>query len=627
VVTTSGKLKGVQDKKDLLMAVRRLNPAGCNPAPIIFWDVEGNLKNVNIDSSGVAQQVTIVEGGVNLSVKKFNDLKTLCDQKTRILKQRLDDMEAVRREAEALETMFLAEDEEGKRIEQLKAEALQVEESIYKKTHKTRVLEHMLLRLNRNQLKFDAHLNGMQETLKTIEKEGVDVRHLRRDLDAGLAKAVAVLEETQVFLAGARKDRECLIEQRRGEVKTAQNLQAWLKKRDQSKIDLAIALRGDLSKEEQTFLKKELREKEERTRKLQSQNAENLKRVHELEEAFIEIKQVTGAQDVKSMVAKFMDQKTNRKNLEKEVKDAERKLNGLKRDYANIEKTFQDLKTSNAGRAEYGREYVLSMENDINAAKMELKLLAATTDRTSNVMMGIRQGAKGLLQRAQPYSFLLREPGAFDLTLGVSQSTADEAVWVETLDALTNAEQVYSKMIEINAAVGELPTKAIDDDEKSLGSIQSLETAAEAPLYSLNVRIKSIKTRRDEELKLMRGDDLPGTTGNALGGTVMQMLAMGAADNPVRSFHEDDDFEDGTILVKGTMTNSDKMDMTRRGVVKQLSVNTVQDAHRQKELQDRKVKLAESLKARNAAADALADVEGAIANAARYDALFRVSFL
>jgi len=533
-------------------------------------------------------------------------------------------MEAVRREAEALETMFLAEDEEGKRIEQLKAEALQVEESIHKKTHKTRVLEHMLLRLNRNQLKFDAHLNGMQETLKTIEKEGVDIRHLRRDLDAGLAKAVAVLEETQVFLAGARKDRECLIEQRRGEVKTAQNLQAWLKKRDQSKIDLAIALRGDLSKEEQTFLKKELREKEERTRKLQSQNAENLKRVHELEEAFMEIKQVTGAQDVKSMVAKFMDQKTNRKNLEKEVKDAERRLNGLKRDYANTEKTFQDLKTSSAGRAEYGREYVLTMENDINTAKMEMKLLSATADRTSNVMMGIRQGAKGLLQRAQPYSFLLREPGAFELTLGVSHNTADEAVWVETLDALTNAEQVYSKLIEINAAVGELPTKTIDDDDRSLGSVQSLETAVEAPSYSLNVRIKSVKTRRDEEMKLMRGDDLPGATGSALGATVMQMLAMGAADNPVRSFHEDDDVDDAALIVKGTMTDADKADMTRRGVVKQLSVNTVQDAHRQKELQDRKIKLAESLKARNAAADALADVEGAIANAARYNTTFCV---
>lgn len=600
------------------MAVRRLNPAGCVPAPTIFWDVEGNLKNVNIDSSGVMQQVTIVEGGVNLSVKKFNDLKTLCDQRTRILKQRLDDMEAVRREAEALELMFLAEDEEGKRIEQLKKEAAQVEESIYKKTHKTRVLEHMLQRLNRNQLKFDAHLNGMQDTLKTIEKEGVDIRHLRRDLDAGLAKAVVVLEETQFNLSTARKDRECLIEQRRSEVKTAQNLQAWLKKRDQSKIDLAIALRGDLSKEEQTFLKKELREKEERTRKLQSQNAENLKRVHELEEAFMEIKQVTGAQDVKSMIAKFIDQKTNRKNLEKEVKDAERRLNGLKRDHANIEKSYQDLKTSNAGRAEYGREYILSMENEINASKSELKLLSTTADRLSSVMMGLRQGAKGLLQRAHPYSFLLREPGAFDHTVGISHNITEEANWVETLDALTNAEQVYSKMMEINAAVGELPTRNIDDEEKSLSSAMSLETAVEAPAYSLNVRIKSLKARRDEEMKFMRGDEV-GIAGGNLGTTVMQMLTAGAQDNPVRSIHGDEDNDDvNALLAKSKMGELGGL-VPNRMAVKKISVNTVQDAHRQKELQDRKVKLAETLKSQRAAASA-DDIEGAIANAARLTA-------
>ena len=94
--TTTGKLKGVNTKKDLLEAVRRLNPAGCNPAPVIFWDVEGNLKNVNIDSGGIKQQLIIVEGGVNLSVKKFNDLKTLNDLKTKILKQKLDDMEGAK---------------------------------------------------------------------------------------------------------------------------------------------------------------------------------------------------------------------------------------------------------------------------------------------------------------------------------------------------------------------------------------------------------------------------------------------------------------------------------------------------------------------------------------------------
>jgi hypothetical protein len=62
-------------------------------------------------------------------------------------------------------------------------------------------------------------------------KESVDIKHLRKDLDAGLAKAVIVLDETKALLAVSRKDRECLILQRRNEVKTAQNLQAWLKKR------------------------------------------------------------------------------------------------------------------------------------------------------------------------------------------------------------------------------------------------------------------------------------------------------------------------------------------------------------------------------------------------------------
>lgn len=195
--------------------------------------------------------MTIVEGGVNLSVKKFNDLKTLCEFKTKVLKQKLDDMESVKRESEQLEAMFKAETEEGQRIEQLQAECASVEYAICQKMHTTRVLDHMLLRLKRNQLKFDAHLNGMQDTLRQIEKEGIDVRHLRGDLDAGLAKAAIVLEETNFLYHTSRKDRECLIIQRRNEVKTAQNLQAWLKKRDQSKVDLAIALRGDLSKDEQ----------------------------------------------------------------------------------------------------------------------------------------------------------------------------------------------------------------------------------------------------------------------------------------------------------------------------------------------------------------------------------------
>ena len=47
--------------------------------------------------------------------------------------------------------------------------------------------------------------------MNNITKEGGEIRLLRRGLDAGLAKALSVMEESQTFLALARKDREvCL---------------------------------------------------------------------------------------------------------------------------------------------------------------------------------------------------------------------------------------------------------------------------------------------------------------------------------------------------------------------------------------------------------------------------------
>ena len=37
----------IQHKRDLVEAVRRTNPASVNTAPLMFWDVEGNLRTVS----------------------------------------------------------------------------------------------------------------------------------------------------------------------------------------------------------------------------------------------------------------------------------------------------------------------------------------------------------------------------------------------------------------------------------------------------------------------------------------------------------------------------------------------------------------------------------------------------
>ncbi len=67
----------------------------------------------------------------------------------------------------------------------------------------------------------------------------------------------------------ARKDREVMIEQRKVEYKNALILQDWLKERERMKIELGIELRGDLTVEEERFLRSQIDEKMEKTKSLQ----------------------------------------------------------------------------------------------------------------------------------------------------------------------------------------------------------------------------------------------------------------------------------------------------------------------------------------------------------------------
>jgi hypothetical protein len=222
-----------------------------------------------IDDSDVKQQMNIVENGVNYSVKRYNDLKILNERLVKTLKSRLDELEQQKKSFEELVAMKNATTEEGMRIEKLQKETDDITNSISEKTHYSRKLDHMLQRLKKNQLKFDAHMVGMEDTMRSIQKDCADVVLMRRGLDAGLAKATLVYEETKLSLQASRKDREILLDQRKHEYKNAKALYHWLKERERMKIELGIELRGDLTVEEEKFLKSQIDEKMEKTKSLQ----------------------------------------------------------------------------------------------------------------------------------------------------------------------------------------------------------------------------------------------------------------------------------------------------------------------------------------------------------------------
>eukprot|EP00606_Chrysophyceae_sp_TOSAG23-5_P000168 GSChrysophyteH2.ASY1.ANO1.235.1 assembled CDS len=494
------KMLATTNKKELVDAVRTLNPAGLNSAPGIFWDVEGGLKTTTMDDSGVKQQVAIVENGVVYSIKRYNDLRVTSDRLSTTLKAKLDELEDQKKNFETLDAMKNATTEEGLRIKSLQKEAKDLKKEIENKEHYTRQLEHMLLRLKQNALKFDAHMTGMEETEKNIRKEGAEIRLLRRDLDAGLAKAVKVLEETKTSLQTSRKDREVLLAQRRNELKTAQTLQIWMGDREAQKQALAVELKGDLTRDEEMFLRGQLGNQVEKTKDLQRATEESHKRLQAMEDAFLQLKQVTGVSSLDAMYEKFNNQKNSKKALEIDVKDAEARLAKAKKFAAKQEHMFHDLKASGGGMAELSREATDNLESSIAAKKAEQKLVGADTDRLNGLLLGLQQGSAGLLQRVHPHLHL-SDGNVFELT-----ESDEKQPWVVAMDGLSTAEQILAKMMEALAGDGTgSPTnlKGIgeDDEEIDNSDTHSIGTAAEAPMPAKNVRIKSLKIKRDEEAR------------------------------------------------------------------------------------------------------------------------------
>lgn len=577
------KTKTIGRKKELIVAVRDANPAGTNAAPNIFWDVEGNLKTSVIDDGGVTQQLTIVENGVNYSAKRYNDLKVANIRATSELKAKLDELEVQKKAWEDLDAMKRAQTEEGRRIDQLHRDTSLIEEDILKKEHYTRQLEYVLQRLRRNQIKFDAHMNGMEEALKGIDKESKEVRLLRRGLDSGLARAVHVEEETRNRLNKASKERHVLLEQRRAEMKNAEMLQQWLLNRDQAKVDLALALRGDLSKDEEALLVSQLRDKQDKTMNLQRANEESHKMLQQMEDEFMLIKQVTGVSSLEEMLEKVSSQKPNKANLEGEVKEAELALVAAKKASAELEAQFQNLKSSGVGVADISREVTNKMEAEINAARQQFKITHALSERLNSVLVGLQQGGNGLHQRVLPYMHMA-DASVFELT-----QNDDDAAWAESMEALSSAEQVLTKMMELCAGGDQSPNKmnTTDDDDEETNDgtrdrsvMDSLDTGA---CFANNVRIISKKYIRDTEF----GEDEDGKvneTNNELGG----------ANEPMDEYETNPSKPMGSSANSNSNQDEDEYVPSRIGV-KKISGKSCQDAVRKSDLETRRKKLQESM--------------------------------
>jgi hypothetical protein len=106
-----------------------------------------------------------------------------------------------------------------------------------------------------------------------------------------------------------------------------------------------------------------------------------------MEEAFTKLKQVTGVKNVEEMHEKFSNQRSNKLQLEMEVKDAEHRLSLAKKAYARQEQISQELKSTGIESAELNRDNIKRLEELYNEARNDQKSIKADSDRIAAVLV------------------------------------------------------------------------------------------------------------------------------------------------------------------------------------------------------------------------------------------------
>jgi len=134
----STKVKPISKKNDLIEAVRKAAPASVTINPGLYHDVASNLKTCSIDDGEVRQQLSIVEDGVNNSARKYNDLRVICDRKATDLKSKLDELDSLKLEHDAMVRMKTRDTHEARRIDKLKVEIADVIGKTPKATQKSK---------------------------------------------------------------------------------------------------------------------------------------------------------------------------------------------------------------------------------------------------------------------------------------------------------------------------------------------------------------------------------------------------------------------------------------------------------------------------------------------------------
>jgi len=517
---TSGALgkaqRKIAGKRDLVQVVRCMNPSSSTGSLLgpsnSLWQQDSVLKSSTVSlDTGISGQLQNMETEVNLNARRFNELKILADQKEKELLEKKEALAARRLangiKAERVATAMARVTGFEDNLEEL---ALQTEQ----KGHYRRQLEHMLRRLQANEISFDAHINAMEQALAGARKETAEVKLLTRQVEAGKNRAIQELKEVQRQVKLQNRERLKLLESKERALRLAQKIEE--SRADQWQKTLELIDQKDMSTREETHLRRALFAQNQKIAALQQEYLEQEELAKSLEGWFQQVKLKTGILSPDEMVSKFMGQNGNKNTLEIEKSMADKRLEKAKKLRQDLELKYAEQKASGTVEGEITRDHAEQIERETQKKHVELKAVTAAYERLKGVLMALGQGSMGLYQRVAPMKNLVE---ATDIEYARMQSRVlygMSSIDNIPLENLHLSELILSKMIEsVGGGEGNTASPSrfgtAGGDDMSLGSSRIMrpelhEESWMGPAGSIdsmlspnNIRVQSVLSRRNPD--------------------------------------------------------------------------------------------------------------------------------
>jgi len=506
-------------KKELVEACRKQAPAFDSTFLLLRRKMKAQKDiqpGVRADDPDVGSQVKVMDSGVKMNAKKYNEYQLVADRLQAEYNKKLDKLTDLKRNDVALDQMINCTNPESKRIQELIKEIEKVNTQTDRKLHYRLQLNHMYSRLQKNSVTLDAHLNAMEDTYNGAEKEFMHCESLMREVQAGRTKALRELEGTIEAVTVQRTDRDRTLSSKQNEAQNASKMEEWRNSTEKSRQELAQSLKGDMNREEEEQLVATMYAYKNKREQQHGEIEQRLKILHKMEEAFKHIKDATGVNTLTEMVDKFSNHREHRDRLLIEKKDAEERLTGAKSNLEECQSNFNKSKEVGFGDTELNREILNTIEADMLNERIEGKGVKATCERLEGVLVGLRQGGMGLYQRLLAYTSLL--DGEVPQLNESATTSAIEAAY-DTLKMLNVTEHILGKMLDTIGSGDGSPARFSvlpnDEDSNSLedGTVMSnsvsnetVETLENPNLGEANCRITSVKAESSTQM-FSKGDD------------------------------------------------------------------------------------------------------------------------